>query len=126
MNPSGSSEDNRLLQNAGDYWEAREREYSRKLPVERALVVLLPLPRDWKIVREQGWYRIPCKSAPRPDYEHIAFYFGNAGFNRWAWHIGWWATVQSREIKSRRELLPAEAHHERADLLYFKLNLEPL
>ena len=83
-------------------------------------------PRDWKIVRQQRWYRIPCKSAPRADYEHLAFYFGDARFGKWAWNIGWWATICHREIKSRRELLPDESSHARADLLYFKLNLEPL
>ena len=108
---------------------ARGREYSRVLPWQRVLVARVPHPRDWEIARDCGWYRIPCKSAPREHYEHIAFYFGGDGFGEWAWKIGWWANVESREVKTRRQLLPKESSHVRADTLYFKHNLsllEPL
>ena len=108
---------------------ARGREYSRVLPWQRVLVARLPCPRDWEIARDCGWYRIPCKSAPREYYEHIAFYFGDDSFGEWAWKIGWWANVASREVKTRRQLLPQESSHVRADTLYFKHNLsllEPL
>ena len=100
--------------------------YSRVRPDERVMVALLPQPRDWYLLRDQGWYRIPCKTQLRHDYRHLAFYFGDESFRKKAWQICWWATIESREIKPRRELLPDEADNAKADLLYFKLSVGEL
>ena len=111
---------------AGDDYLPYSLEYERVAPDQRVMVALLPQPRDWHLLREQGWYRIPCKSAPQQKYEHLAFYFGDQSFGQRSWQIRWWATIENREIKSRRELLPDEAGDAKADLLYFKLSVGEL
>ena len=46
---------------------------------ERVLVVVMNNARDWEIVREQAWYRIPVKRAPRRvGADYLAFYFTGA------------------------------------------------
>ena len=53
------------------------------------------------------------------------FYFARAfGEERWAIH--WYAPVRGHELVSRRDLLPDEPEHPRADHAYYKLQLGPL
>ena len=75
------------------------------------------------MVRTQGWYWIPSKSAPPSDYDHIAFYFANKGFGERAYQIGWMAKVDSYRTMSRGHLFPSEPFHPRADEPYLKINL---
>ena len=56
---------------------------------------------------------------------YIAFYFTKAfGEERWAIH--WYAPVRGHELKRRRDLLPDEADHPRADHAYYAMQLGPL
>lgn len=92
-------------------------------PDASVLVAVMTHPRDFEIARDEGWYRIPRRSAPRffpPDY--IAFYFTRA-FGAAAFSVRYFAAVRGHELLSRRELLPAEADHPRADEPYYKLQL---
>ena len=102
---------------------ARSSEYARVSPAERVLVAILPEPRNWQIVKSQGWYWIPCKSAPPSNYEHIAFYFGSKKFGADAYQIAWMARVANERTVLRRDLFPSEPFHPRADLPYLKINL---
>ncbi|MBK9599079.1 MAG: hypothetical protein IPO60_12375 [Flavobacteriales bacterium] len=36
----------------------------RDLEPNTALVAIVPSRRDWELVRTQGWYRIPVRTAP--------------------------------------------------------------
>lgn len=108
---------------SGAHWFARSREYSRVSSAERVLVAILPDPRNWQMVKSQGWYWIPCKSAPPSNYEHIAFYFGSKKFGADAYKIGWMARIAGQRTVLRRDLFPSEPFHPRADLPYLKINL---
>jgi hypothetical protein len=82
---------------------------------------------DWKRVQEEHWYRIPVKHAPEPvpNIDHLAFYFTKAfGENKWAIH--YYARVRGHELLTRRQLIPSEPDHKRADRWYYKLELGPL
>lgn len=116
MNPQGAPKSQHHL-------FARSSEYSRVSPAERVLVALLPAPRNWQMVKSQGWYWIPCKSAPPSNYEHIAFYFGSDKFGPDAYKIAWMARVASQRTVLRRDLFPSEPFHARADEFYLKINL---
>jgi hypothetical protein len=89
------------------------------------LVALVNRPRDWAIVRERLWYRIPVRSAPKRavDAPLLAFYQSKA-FGAEKWAINYYAPVRQWRIALRRELLPAESDHPRANEHYYQVCLE--
>jgi hypothetical protein len=95
-------------------------------PEDRVLVAYLPSPADFDLIRQQGWYRIPQKHAPKGLHaEYYAFYFGrNFGPQKWAIH--YYAKQTGYELVTRQELLPDQAEHPRAKELYHKVSLGPL
>lgn len=96
-------------------------------PEDRVLVAVLNSPRDFERVRDEGWYRIPRKHAPKStgESDYVAFYFTKAfGDERWAVH--WYAPVRGHELRLRRDLLPDEPDHPRADQAYYAIQLGPL
>jgi hypothetical protein len=95
-------------------------------PDSSVLVAVMNLPRDLALARDQHWYRIPQKTAPKffpPDF--VAFYFTRP-FGAEAFSVRWYAQVRGHELLTRRDLLPDEARHPRADDSYYKLQLGPL
>ena len=90
------------------------------------LVAYVPRPSDFDLVRREGWYRIPQRSAPKGLHaEVIAFYFG-AAFGEEKYAIHYYARNAGHELARRRDLLPDEADHPRADEVYYKVQLGPL
>ncbi len=96
-------------------------------PEDRVLVAVMNNRRDFEIARDRGWYRIPVRYAPPTITEAavLAFYFTRA-FGEEGWAIHWYAPVRGHELARRRDLLPEEPHHPRADDPYYKLQLGPL
>ncbi|MGD2206565.1 MAG: hypothetical protein PVH17_07290 [Anaerolineae bacterium] len=83
-------------------------------------------PQDFEIARDQGWYRVPHKKAPRGIFfEYVAFYF-TAAFREQKWAVHYYARRLGHELVTRRELLPDEPDHPRAEERYYKLQLGPL
>jgi len=96
------------------------------LPESSVLIAVMTNPQDFARARDEHWYRIPVRSAPKffpPDY--IAFYFTKA-FGDEAYSIRWYAQVRGHEMVTRRDLLPDEPDHPRADQRYYKLQLGKL
>lgn len=96
-------------------------------PEDRVLVAVMNSRPDFDRARDEGWYRVPVKHAPQSTKEsdYVAFYFTKAfGEERWAIH--WYAPVRGHELKRRRDLLPDEADHPRADHAYYVMQLGPL
>ena len=95
-------------------------------PEDRVLVAYVPRPRDFELIRERGWYRIPQKYAPKGLYaEYIAFYFG-AKFKGEKWAIHYYAQNNGHELAYRVDLLPDEPDHPRANEVYYKVQLGEL
>lgn len=94
---------------------------------DRVLVGIMNNRRDFEIARDEGWYRIPAKTAPESTKEAIvlAFYFTRA-FGPDKWSIRWYAPVRGHELARRRDLLPHQPDHPRADDPYYKLQVGPL
>ncbi len=92
-------------------------------PEDRVLIVYVPHPDDFACIENEGWYRIPQQHAPKGLYaEYFAFYFGRRfGANKWA--IPAYAPRLGHELVTRRELLPCQPDHPRADALYYKVQL---
>ena len=94
---------------------------------DRVLVGILNNQRDFEIARDEGWYRIPAKTAPESAKEAsvLAFYLTRA-FGPDKWSIRWYAAVRGHELVRRRDLLPHQPDHPRADDPYYKLQVGPL
>jgi hypothetical protein len=83
--------------------------------------------RDWQIVREQAWYRIPVKRTPRRiGADYLAFYFTGAFPEGQRHHVIYYAPIRAYRLVTRAELLPDEADHPRAQDRYFKIEIGPL
>ncbi len=95
-------------------------------PEDRVLIAYVPRPSDFDIVRREGWYRIPQRFAPKGLHaEYLAFYFGSKfGDEKYAIH--YYARRAGHELARRRDLLPDEPNHPRADDIYYKVQLDPL
>ncbi|MCP5094536.1 MAG: hypothetical protein GY943_03160 [Chloroflexi bacterium] len=95
-------------------------------PEDRVLVAYVPKPSDFAIIQNNGWYRIPQKSAPKGLFaEYFAFYFGQR-FGKQKWAIHYFAEQLGNELISRCSLFPDQADHPRADDLYYKVQLGSL
>lgn len=94
---------------------------------DRVLVGIMSDPADFRIVRDEGWYRIPQRHAPpsTTDAAILAFYF-TAAFKAQKWAIHWYAEVRGYELARRGDLLPDQPEHPRADEAYYKLQVGPL
>jgi hypothetical protein len=91
------------------------------------LVVVVNQPQDLVRARDQGWYRIPLARAPRRvAAEYLAFYLTGAFPPEERWAVRWLAPVCGYYIVTRRELIPEEPMHPRADDRYYKVVLGPL
>lgn len=104
--------------------ESDEADSDRDVPV---LVVVVNDPADLARARAQGWYRIPLDRAPqRVAAEYLAFYQTGAFPADERWRVRWIAPVRGYRIVTRRDLLPQEAAHPRADDRYYRIDLGEL
>lgn len=95
-------------------------------PEDRVLVAYVPTQKDFEIARQEGWYRIPQKYAPKGLHaEYFAFYFGRE-FGAQKWAIHYYARQRGNELVSRIDLFPDEKEHPRAHELYYKVSLGPI
>lgn len=93
---------------------------------QRVLVVIVNNCRDWELVQREGWYRIPLARAPRQmAADYLAFY-QTAVFGDEKWAVNYYAPVRRYCVATRRELLPDETDHPRANERYFKVELGPV
>jgi hypothetical protein len=92
----------------------------------RVLVAVLPRVRDLELARAHGWYRVPLSRLPaRFAADFLAFY-QTAAFGAERWAVRYYAPVLRYWIASRRELLPDEPDHPRADERYYRVEIGPL
>ncbi|MFP3896506.1 MAG: hypothetical protein ACLFV5_06695 [Anaerolineales bacterium] len=110
----------------GERFDDGEMEASTPFEQERVLVGIVPRISDWKRICREHWYRIPVARAPRRiAAEYLAFYHPKA-FKELRWTITYYAPIKGYHMMQRRELLPDEADHPRADDLYYKIEIGPL
>lgn len=93
----------------------------------RVLVAVMNDPHALKIARTEGWYRIPIRRAPpRVGADYLAFYQTGAFEPEERWAVNYYAPIRRYRIARRRDLLPEEADHPRADDEYYKIEIGPL
>lgn len=96
-------------------------------PEDRVLVAVVPNLRDWELIQNERWYRVPAKNAPAgmPDFDYLAFYFPKV-FDADGWAIHYYAGVQGHELVTRKDIFPREMDHPRASQWYYKMQIGPL
>ncbi|GIV78849.1 hypothetical protein FKZ61_008505 [Litorilinea aerophila] len=92
------------------------------------LVAVMNNPEDLHRAAAEGWYRIPQRRAPRRiGADYLAFYQTGAFRGQpEAWTITYFAATRRYRLVTRRQLLPEEADHPRADDYYFCIEIGPL
>jgi hypothetical protein len=83
---------------------------------------------DFHRAASAGWYRIPQRTAPRRlGADYLAFYqTGVFKEQDQAQSITYYAPTRRYRLLTRRELLPEEADHPRANDYYFRVEIGPL
>lgn len=81
------------------------------------LVGVLRNKRDLNVLLTKNWYRIPMAHATRRQFDYLAFYqpllFGRRGKC-----IRYYARILNRQTTRRKNLLPDELNHPRANACY--------
>jgi len=92
------------------------------------LVAVVNNMADLQHAASQGWYRIPQRRAPRRiGADYLAFYqTGAFQAEEEAQTVTYYAPTRRYQLLTRRELLPEEASHPRAEDYYFRIELGPL
>ena len=90
------------------------------------LVAIMNNERDFGILSDELWYRIPVDKAPRRwPPEWLSFYQTKVfGDDRWA--VNYYGRVKEIRTVSRRELLPEDPLGPKSDRLYYQLRLHSL
>lgn len=91
------------------------------------LVGIVTRKKDWAILKEEGWYRIPVKSAPvqLERIRYLAFYQTKV-FDAEKWAVNYYARVKEIKTVRRIELLPDEPNHPRAQEWYYRIAIYEL
>jgi hypothetical protein len=93
-------------------------------PDDRVLVGAVTRKKDLKLARDQGWYRIPQARMPRGVHtEYVAFFLNSRVAGQPEGGIYYFAEPAGVELKYRRDLLPDEADHPRANDVYYQVQL---
>ena len=90
---------------------------------DRVLVGVINRKRDLDTVLGERWYRIPQQQMKRGiNAEYIAFFLSKA-FGQRNGAIHYFADRKGVELLYRRDLLPQEPNHPRANDAYYKIQL---
>ncbi len=95
-------------------------------PEDRVLVGVINRKRDFQYARDEHWYRIPQSRLPRgANAEYLAFFLSRA-FQAQNGGIHYYAEIKGLELVYRRDLMPEQANHPRANDIYYKMQLGDL
>jgi len=87
------------------------------------LVAVVNNRQDFERAREEHWYRIPVKRAPRQiAAEYLALY-QTGKFGEQGQRINVYAPILRYHVATRAQLIPGQPNHPRAQEQYFKLEL---
>ncbi len=92
-----------------------------------ALVAVVTRRKDWQILRERHWYRIPVDKAPEGlnRVRFLAFY-QTAVFGGEKWSVNYYAAVKGMKRVLRCAILPEESGHPRAHQYYYQIMVDEL
>lgn len=105
---------------------SNKRKVARSAQRGQVLVAIMNSHRDFGILQEQLWYRIPVDTAPRrwpPKW--LAFYHTKK-FEEMAYTIQYYGRIRQIRVVKRRELFPNEFPNPKSDRKYYQVFLESL
>ncbi|MDX2076131.1 MAG: hypothetical protein SFZ02_06855 [bacterium] len=89
---------------------------------DRILVCVINRQRDLRLAINAHWYRIPQARAPRQYVvDYLAFFLSGSASSKIPSGIYAYAPMRGYELQYRRDLLPQEPHHPRANDLYYRI-----
>lgn len=90
---------------------------------QAVLIGVIGRKKDLDILLKEKWYRIPAANMPRRRFSWLAFYH-TSGLGRAGKQIQYYARVEPGRVEklARRELLPDESRHARANDNYYKFS----
>ncbi len=93
-------------------------------PEDRVLVGVITRKRDLMHLLNNRWYRIPQHRMKRGIFaEYLAFFLSGRVFKERSGGIHYYAPITGLELAYRRDLLPKEAEHPRANHTYYRVAL---
>jgi hypothetical protein len=93
---------------------------------DRVLVGVVNRKRDLETVLNERWYRIPVSRMPRGvNAEYMAFFLSGPFMERNG-AVHYFAECRGVELVRRRDILPREKNHPRAQEQYYKVQLGPI
>lgn len=95
-------------------------------PEDRVLVGVINRKRDLDKARYEHWYRVPQDRARHGIHAEYLAFFLSRQFKELNGGIHYYARRTGLELARRRDLLPDEAQHPRADNVYHKLQFGEL
>lgn len=96
-------------------------------PHDQVLVGAITRKKDLRLLQDQHWYRIPQPQMPRGILaEYIAIFLNSRLAPDKTSGIYYFARRTGVELAYRRDLLPDEAAHDRADNVYYKISLDEI
>jgi hypothetical protein len=97
-------------------------------PEDRVLIGVINSKRDLQLAQEEHWYRIPQEQMPKGvDTEYLGFFLSGAVFKQQNHGVFYYGRCTGGvELAHRRDLIPHEADHARAEQVYYKVMVQPL
>jgi very-short-patch-repair endonuclease len=89
-----------------------------------ALVAVISRKKDWEILLDRHWYRVPVRTAPeRLERARYIAWYQTSAFGDEKWAVNRYARVERVIALRRIDLLPDEAGHPRAREVYFRVDV---
>ncbi len=95
-------------------------------PDDRVLIGVVNRKRDLEILRRERWYRIPQQKMPHGVYTEYLGFFLSRSFQDLNGAVHYYARRRGVELVYRKDLLPKETNHKRANEVYYKVQLGEL
>jgi very-short-patch-repair endonuclease len=87
------------------------------------LVAILNNKRDFAILKEQGWYRIPTASAPKRWPPRWLAFYQTKVFGEEAFAVNYFGRVRDIRVVRRPELFPDEPPNPKSERAYYRVCL---
>jgi hypothetical protein len=96
-------------------------------PEDSVLMGVIKSKKDFDILRQEGWYRIPvARIAREPQPDYMAFFLSKQAFGEQYGGIFYYAKFAGQERATRAELLPQDANQNRAGQVYYNIQVTNL
>lgn len=90
------------------------------------LVAVINRKRDFKLLQEQGWYRIPVASAPKRWPPRWLAFYQTAIFGAEGSAVNYYGRVREIRVVGRHDLFPEEAPNPKSERRYYQVFVESL